>query len=135
MAYKKKKKKVCTYFHIIQYLKRSYLQKRSVFTEALLASDSECSTWPWFTSLFQSIIALPYRQRVTPVLERNNKQKTIMFLSYQISADKNQECGSPFLMPSRILHFSVTSSVKCTWLHIGAGEFNIATSFSLLQSH
>lgn len=29
----------------------------------------------------------------------------------------------------------MTSSVKCTWLHIRAGKFNIAISFSLLQSH
>lgn len=102
-------------FYMIQYLK-DRIYKRNLFTETLQNSDSECSTWPWvFCSLFsESIIALPYRQRVTPVLSTITRK--LQFLSKRL--DKNQECGSPFLKTSRILHLSITFYIKCTQLHI-----------------
>lgn len=63
--------------------------KENLFTETLRNSDSECSTWPWgFCSLFsKSIIALPYRQRVKPVLFTTTTK--IIVLVQQVSLDNN----------------------------------------------
>lgn len=69
------KKKVCTYFHIIQYLKRSYLQKK----KSIHRDAASC----WFRVQCLAVGSQVYFKALLlyHIGKETNKQKTVMFLS------------------------------------------------------